>query len=50
VNSPNGFFMNWTGRQKGEGFEFHMLVVAMAVVLIARGGGAASVDRAIAKS
>ncbi|MDP8991123.1 MAG: DoxX family protein, partial [Acidobacteriota bacterium] len=47
---PNGFFMNWTGRQKGEGFEFHILVVAMPQVLMARGGGAASVDRAIAKS
>lgn len=23
---PNGFFMNWTGAQKGEGFEYHLLV------------------------
>jgi putative oxidoreductase len=45
----NGFFMNWSGRQKGEGFEFHILVIAMAIVLMARGGGAASVDRALAK-
>jgi putative oxidoreductase len=45
----NGFFMNWSGHQKGEGFEFHILVVAMAIVLMARGGGAASVDRALAK-
>lgn len=45
----NGFFMNWSGQQKGEGFEFHILVVAMAIVLMARGGGAASVDRALAK-
>lgn len=43
----NGFFMNWSGRQKGEGFEFHILVLAMAIVLMARGGGAASVDRAM---
>ncbi len=50
VNSVNGFFMNWTGHQKGEGFEFHTLVVAMCLVLIARGGGAASVDRAVAKN
>jgi len=50
VNSPNGFFMNWSGRQKGEGFEFHLLVVAMTIVLIVRGGGAASVDRTLAKS
>ena len=50
LNWQNGFFMNWTGRQKGEGFEFHMLVIAMAIVLMARGGGAASVDRAITKN
>jgi putative oxidoreductase len=45
----NGLFMNWSGHQQGEGFEFHILVVAMAIVLMARGGGAASVDRALAK-
>jgi putative oxidoreductase len=50
VHWHNGFFMNWSGRQKGEGFEFHLLVVAMAIVLMARGGGAASVDRALARS
>jgi putative oxidoreductase len=49
IHWPNGFFMNWSGRQKGEGFEFHILVVAMAIVLMARGGGAASVDRTLAK-
>jgi len=45
----NGFFMNWSGHQKGEGFEFHILVVAMAIALMARGGGAASIDRALSK-
>jgi putative oxidoreductase len=50
VNLPNGFFMNWTGKQKGEGVEFHMLVAAIAIVLIAKGAGAFSVDRAIAKA
>ena len=40
-----GFFMNWTGRQKGEGFEFHLLVIAIALYLIIRGAGALSVDR-----
>jgi putative oxidoreductase len=49
IHWPNGLFMNWSGRQKGEGFEFHILVVAMAIVLMARGGGAASVDHALAK-
>jgi putative oxidoreductase len=47
VHLPNGFFMNWTGTQKGEGFEYHLLVLAMTVFLMIKGGGAASVDRAI---
>jgi len=45
----NGFFMNWFGNQKGEGFEFHLLVIAMAVALIIRGGGALSVDRTLSE-
>ena len=47
VHLHNGFFMNWTGQQKGEGFEFHLLAVAMALVLLARGSGALSLDRAL---
>jgi putative oxidoreductase len=45
----HGFFMNWFGQQKGEGFEFHLLVIAMAVALIIKGGGALSVDRVLAE-
>jgi putative oxidoreductase len=45
-----GFFMNWMGAQKGEGFEYHLLVLAMTLLLMIKGGGAASVDRAIATS
>jgi len=45
VHRRFGFFMNWTGLQKGEGFEFHLLVLAIAVYLIIRGAGALSVDR-----
>lgn len=47
VHWPNGFFMNWFGQQSGEGFEYHLLAIAIAVVLLLRGGGAASIDRAI---
>jgi putative oxidoreductase len=39
-----GWFMNWTGTQKGEGFEFHVLVIAMALVLAVWGGGKYSLD------
>lgn len=45
VHHQFGFFMNWTGAQKGEGYEFHLLVLAAAVFLMIRGAGAVSVDR-----
>jgi putative oxidoreductase len=47
VHGANGLFMNWTGQQKGEGFEFHLLALAIAVTLMVRGSGALSVDRAV---
>ncbi len=40
-----GLFMNWAGTQKGEGYEYHLLVLAIAAFLMIRGAGAASVDR-----
>jgi len=49
LHLKNGFFMNWFGNQKGEGFEYHILVVAIALALMIRGGGKWSVDRMIAK-
>jgi putative oxidoreductase len=45
----NGFFMNWTGHQKGEGFEYHLLVLGICLALVLKGGGALSVDRGLAK-
>lgn len=44
VHGSFGFFMNWSGAQGGEGFEFHILVIALAFVLTANGAGAYSVD------
>ena len=49
VHLPNGFFMNWTGNQKGEGFEYHLLAIAIAAALLLRGAGAFSLDRSLAK-
>ena len=43
-----GFFMNWTGAQKGEGYEYHLLALALLIPVIIRGSGAFSVDRALA--
>lgn len=48
-NSRFGFFMNWGGRQKGEGIEFHLLAIAILLGVMLRGAGPISIDRAIAK-
>ncbi len=45
-----GFFMNWSGTQPGEGFEYHLLVLGMCGALTVLGGGALSVDRQLEKS
>ena len=50
VHAVNGFFMNWGGQQKGEGFEFHVLVLAIAAAIIIAGSGAWSVDRMLSRS
>ncbi|HEY8966072.1 MAG TPA: DoxX family protein [Candidatus Methylacidiphilales bacterium] len=48
VHGANGFFMNWEGKQPGEGFEYHLLVLGLALTTILFGSGKASVDGAIA--
>jgi putative oxidoreductase len=48
VHFQNGFFMNWFGKQAGEGFEFHILALGMALAVVIGGGGKASIDQAIA--
>jgi putative oxidoreductase len=45
VHIHNGFFMNWFGNQKGEGYEYHLLAIAAALAIIIEGSGALSVDR-----
>ena len=49
VHWQNGFFMNWSGAQKGEGFEYHLLVIAIAAALMIKGGGSFSIDKKISK-
>jgi putative oxidoreductase len=44
---PHGFFMNWYGNQKGEGFEYHLLALGIAITLIIIGAGAWSLDSAL---
>ncbi len=45
----NGFFMNWSGNLKGEGFEYHLLVIGIAVALLVSGAGRWSIDHALQK-
>ena len=49
VHIPNGFFMNWVGKNAGEGFEYHLLVIGMSIPLLISGGGKYSVDGLINK-
>ncbi len=45
VHLPNGFFMNWYGKQAGEGYEYHLLVIGMAMALVLAGPGRFAVGR-----
>ena len=47
IHLANGFFMNWAGTQKGEGIEYFVLLIGLAVILLITGGGKASVDAAL---
>lgn len=49
VHGRWGFYMNWYAERRDEGFEFHLLILAIMIVLIVRGGGKASLDRWIAQ-
>ncbi len=45
VHAKNGFFMNWAGNQKGEGFEYHLLVIGMALAVLIAGPGSRTFGR-----
>jgi putative oxidoreductase len=48
-HAANGFFMNWSGQQAGEGFEYHILAIALCIPLLISGGGRFSADGFISK-
>ena len=50
VHFKNGLFMNWAANQKGEGFEYHLLALALLFLIMVRGAGAWSVDYALSPS
>jgi putative oxidoreductase len=45
----NGFFMNWFGNQKGEGYEYHLLVIGLSLATLVNGSGKYSADKLITK-
>ena len=49
VHIHYGFFMNWYGNQKGEGYEYHLLVLALCLLFMVKGSGAMSLDRLLTR-
>jgi len=49
VHLAVGFFMNWYGAQKGEGYEYHLLVLAICLLIMVKGAGALSIDGVLSK-
>jgi putative oxidoreductase len=45
-----GFFMNWSGTQKGEGYEYHLLTLALCLLIMVKGAGALSIDGILSKT
>jgi putative oxidoreductase len=50
VHRHFGLFANWSGTQKGEGYEYHILAIAIALAIMIRGSGALSIDRSLSRS
>jgi putative oxidoreductase len=44
VHLPDGWAMNWFGEKKGEGIEYHVMLLTLLVIVIVRGSGAMSID------
>lgn len=51
THAAHGFFMNWFGTQPAgaEGFEYHLLAMALALVVAIKGSGRFSIDRTFAR-
>src|SRR6202171_818188 len=50
VHGRNGLFMDWFGARKSHGYEYHLLAIALAIVLVVKGSGAISLDRLLFNS
>lgn len=49
VHIDNGFFMNWLGNQKGEGYEYDLLVIGLSLATLINGSGKYSIDERLLK-
>ena len=49
VHLKYGFFLNWFGNKPGHGIEYHLVVIALALVVIVKGAGAFSFDSALSR-
>lgn len=49
THAASGFFMNWYGNQKGEGFEYHLLAIGLAFIVLVHGAGKASLDSLVSR-
>ncbi len=47
VHGKVGFFMNWMGNQAGEGFEYHLLAIAVLLVILIAGPGRYAIGRSL---
>ncbi len=45
----NGFFMNWFGTQKGEGFEYSLLLIGASIAVLVNGSGKYAIDNLLTK-
>jgi putative oxidoreductase len=45
VHARHGFFMNWFGKQAGEGFEYHLLAIGVLLPILIAGPGRFALGR-----
>lgn len=45
LHLSNGFFMNWGGTMAGEGYEYHLIMIGLALPTVIQGGGIFSLDQ-----
>ena len=44
VHAPDGWAMNWSGKKKGEGIEYFVMLLSILLIIIIKGSGAISID------